>query len=236
MNTDDIGIALKDMADRWDTPTFDAQLLADHGDRRTRRRRRQLTAAVGFICVSAIVVTGVVLSHSASHRPHQQAQPGSTTMTTPATTTLGLAPAVGPGVNVTALGATGPTHSAQTVLAHTSGLKPVTLRAQLSFRPNHRTRLDGAALVITTPGTSPGVGGPEPDSNYRGRIVAEGTPIAASAPRSRTLTVTSPKGMAPGRYPVMYVLRTELEPGQTPGLHGPFNISGQIGILIITRR
>jgi hypothetical protein len=231
MNTDDLSTALKDMADRWDTPTYDPQLLVGRADRRTRRHRRQLTAAVGLICLTAVATGAAVLNQRTSHRS-RQALPVSTQTTIPAS--LGLAPARPPGAYITALGATGPTQSGQRVLARTSGVKPVTLRAKLSFRLHDPARVDGAAIIITTPGTSPGVGGPKPDSLYRGRIVAEGSPISASAPRSRILTVTSPSGLAPGRYPVMSVMHTELLPGQTPGIQGPFNISGQIGILVIT--
>ena len=234
MNTDDaVTTALSDMADRWDTPTLDPGIIRTRAHQQQHRRRGIWAAAV---CVSAVAVASFVVS-VVPHRDNGQrmvrAASVAAAVSTPAALgPIAAAPAVLPGVEIRPEGVSSPV-AENTVLARSSRTTAVTLRANLTFH-GVPARVHSAALLILEPGSPIGVG-PQLESIYRGHIVAHGTAIAANPPRPRILTVTSPAGLHPGRYPVVYVFdATFLHPAATNSQDST-GISGQLGVLVITR-
>lgn len=237
MNPDSVGPALKEMAERWDAPSFAPDVLAQRSQTRTLRRRHRVLAAVGVMAVLGTgAITGVVLTASGDvvrtasgggHRParHTTVQNSS------------MRPGMPPPIRVRVIGATGERLHGVPVLAHVRAGTAITVHAKLRFIGQRPARVRQAALIVARPGTTPGVGGGRAvDAYYKGAEVAKGRFVTATSPEHRILAVTTPADLPPGQYPVFYVLGSALTPGQQPGVYGPFDVSGRLGVLIVSRK
>lgn len=237
MNSETLGPALKEMAERWDAPCFAPEVLAQQSQARTLRRRHRVLAAAGITAVLGTgAITGVVLTASGGaaptasdgeHRPtrHTTVQNNS------------MRPAILPPVRVRAIGATGEHLHGVPVLAHLREGTAITVHAKLWFIASRPAKVQQAALIVARPGTTAGVGGGRAvDAYYKDAEVAKGRFVTATSPEHRTLAVTTPADLPPGQYPVLYVLGSALTPGQQPGVYGPFDMSGQLGVVIVGRK
>jgi hypothetical protein len=232
METDEIGSTLKALADQWSTPPLDAASLAAQSDARHGKSRRRrswsliaVTVLVSGLTVALLVHGGQGAGHS---RPLAHASPA-----TASRACCDLAPAHLPYLHITPLGEQGVV-AGQPVLARAHAGRPVTVYARLVFAGTGNSRhLAAAALLVARPGTTPGVGGDQYDSYYASTRLAEGQPVAATAHATRILTVTTPANLPPGTYPVFYVATTGLNRNQPPDIDGPFNMSGQVGVIVL---
>src|SRR5690348_7195937 len=65
MNPDDLGTALTEMAERWETPVFDPETLEQDSQARTRRHRYRLLAAAAVVVIAASgAITTTILIRS----------------------------------------------------------------------------------------------------------------------------------------------------------------------------
>jgi hypothetical protein len=226
MNPDLLNTALKEMAERWETPTFDPEMLAQHGHVRTRRARHRLLATVAVVVVAgsgvvaAVALTGPDDSHNT------------------ATNNTSLRPAIPPPARVRAVDTTGERIDGTPVLARVPSGGSVTVHARLSFLGKQPAAVKDAGLLVGKPGTYGGVGGTDVDSYYRDRHleIVRGTFVTATSPEQRILSVTTPDDLPPGQYPVFSVYKSVLLPGQERGIQGPYNVSGQVGVIVITSK
>lgn len=223
MNPDDLGTALTEMAERWETPVFDPETLEQDSQARTRRHRYRLLAAAAVVVIAASgAITTTILIRS-----------GDSTTNAPDTSSR---PAIPPPVRVTALDTTGKRIDGVAVMASVPTGHPATVHARLTFLGNRPAAVKDAALVVAKPGTSGGVGGADVDSYYTDHHleIVRGGFVTATSPEQRILTVTTPGDLPPGQYPVFSVYQSVLMPGQQPGMEGPFTVSGQVGVIVIT--
>jgi hypothetical protein len=232
MTVDLISTQIKEMADRWDTPTFDPAAIAEQSRARARSRRNRLAA--GSSALILVTTTALIVLIKDLHDDRQPTtQRVATSPPARPTTNTGVAPAFLPPVRIQPVTRTGRTLNGQQVLAETRAGSSVTLKARLFFPRRERGRVTAAALVLCQPGTGPGVSPTTAISYYQPSRVALGPKVAATAPQERILTVTTPRQLQAGRYPVLWVENTGLLPGQQRGIRGPFTVSGQLGILLI---
>jgi hypothetical protein len=231
METDELGTVLKQAAAQWDTPTFEvAAIVGQSGARRRRRRRRLIGSCVAACAISGAIATAVVgvgdTSRPTSLVPPRTANPHCCAV---------MAPARVPDAHVSVLTRTGRVIDGRPVLARARTGRSITLRAVLSFGSSRPARVDAAALIVAKPGTTAGAGGgPSYDSFYNSTRIAEGQPVAATAPSRRFLSVTTPRDLQPGTYPVFSVMQTGLIPGEEQGIAGPFNVSSELGVIVVT--
>jgi len=233
METPEIGIALKSEAEGWTTSPFDAASLAAESDARRRSRRRWAgLATVGLVLAVALIGA---LALRTDRSPHTAPIAGpSPTKLTASPGCCGLRPASPPDVQIVPLTTIG-TIGSQPVLARIQAGNPITVSARLSFLDTATQQpVEAAALVVAVPGTTAGVDGKDYDSYYDSTRVTEGQPVRATAPETQVLNVTAPATLLPGTYPVFAVVRTGLAPGQQPGYTGPFNLSFQLGVIVLT--
>lgn len=223
--TETLGDELNEMAEHWDIPAFDPDVLVQRSRLRSRRRRRRRLGAAAVITVGVTgVLAAVLLTASGGGSVHKQNGTPQNSI---------LRPAFPPPVRVTAIDPTHQRVGGILVLARTTGDHAVTVRAELVFVGHRPARVQDAALLIAKPGTNGGVSGPEVDSHFRGTEIARGSFVAANSPQTRVLTAVTPPDLPPGRYPVFYVFRSTLLPGQSPGTDGPFDVSGQLGVIVV---
>jgi hypothetical protein len=232
METNEVGHALRMLAQQWRTPRFDAASLAAESNARRHLSRRRWAASSVAIVLLASSLTAVLRAHSDHRRDHRTpiAGPSHTIISPPC---CNLAPGEPPDIDIAPLATVG-TLGGQPVLARTQAGRSVTIQARLSFPiPGTRQPVEAAALLVAQPGTSGGTGGTNFDSQYASTKVAEGSPVAATAPETRILEVTTPTDLPPGTYPVFYVIAAGLGSGQRPGIDGAFDMSGQIGVIVL---
>lgn len=158
-----------------------------------------------------------------------------------ATTTAAHAgrPFVAPPVEIRPVTSTGERVGTGTpVLARAGTGTAVRVAAVLSFEPGRAAAVDRAALILTRPGTTAGVGGRDIDSQYREdrTEIARGPMFGAASPNRVTLTITAPRSLPPGTYPVMYAYRAVGAPVEDGGAYDPSVSSGQLGVIVVTKR
>lgn len=233
METNEVGTALKAVAQQWSTPRFDAASLAAQSDARRKQSRRRWGGATLAGAVLVAALTGAVLSRS-DRRPADTRPVAAPTHTIARPRCCNMAPGNPPELEIDPLESLG-TIGGQHVLARAQAGQSVTLQARLSF-PIARTRqpVEAATLVVALPGTALGTGGSNYDSYYAATRVAEGQPVTATAPETRVLKVTTPTNLRAGTYPVFSVVRAGLASGQQPGIDGPFDMSWQVGVIVLT--
>jgi hypothetical protein len=221
MNPDTLGAALKEMAERWDTPTFEPETLAQHSQARTRRTRRRVLAGAATVAIAA---TGAVAAVSLSGNQNNSSHSNS------------MRPAAPPPVRITAVDTTSERIDGAPVLARVSTGASLTVHAKLSFVGNRPAGVKDAALLVAKPGTLGGVSGSAVDSYFRDRglELARGSFVTATSPEQRMLSVQIPRDLPPGQYPVFSVFRSVLMPGEERGIYGPFDVSSQLGVIVIT--
>ena len=228
MKPDTIDAELKHMAEQWDVPVFDPAVIAQRSYSRARRRRRiGLVLAAIAVAVAGIATAASLIATDARNSP--------------ATGTANFArPAMLPPVRVTGLDRTSHpvTRHYVGLIVHALRGVPVTVQAQLTFPAGQRVRVRvlQAALIVVKPGTQPGVGGGSgPDAYYDSTEIAKGAFISADSPQPRILTVTTPDDLAPGRYPVLYVVQARRLGGQGQGFdESTYTESGGVGAIVIT--
>lgn len=226
MSHDSIDADLKRMAEQWDVPEFDSAAIALLGHTRRRRRRRLTFAGAAIALAVAGVATAVSMGSTSSRNA-------------PATGSSDFArPAFPPQVRVRALdGANHPiTRPYVNVIARAPRGVHVTVRAQLSFPTRQRIRVLQAALLVAKPGTQPGVGGgTAADAYLHSSEIVRSAFISATSPKPRTLTVTTPANLPPGKYPVLYVVKAHRLGAHEPGGdYSTYDESGGVGAIVIT--
>jgi hypothetical protein len=232
MNDEQLGVALKEAADRWSTPAFDAAAIAaQSADRGRRARRRGLGSLLGVLVVAgaiALAVTG-----SGQHAPSSPGAQGSPSRATHRST--GNAPARPILVRIRPLQHTGVRIDRAAVLVRVPVGTPATVRARLNFEGNRPGRVRDTAIVVARPGTEPAAAPSGTGSYYLSTRVAISARVDATSPMQRVLRVTTPANLPPGVYPVLTVIHTVLVRGQpTSGLYGPFSETSELGVIVIT--
>lgn len=206
MNTDELGRDLKEAAAKWETPTFDAAELRDWADmRRGQVHRRAIAASLAVLLVGGVAATAVWISPTRQGPPQAAHISGTRAQPTP---DQGMAPGAPPPVVITALGGTKQRIGKQRVLVRTVTGIPVTVRARLYFLENRPGRVRDTAIVIVRPGTEPDAAPDATGAYYRTTRVAISSRVNATSPERRILTVTTPRDLPAGNYPVLTVVYT----------------------------
>lgn len=130
-----------------------------------------------------------------------------------------LRPPRPPRVQVTPLGENDAQIERMPVLARSPQGISVSVHAVLSFLGPRPAAVENAVRRLGEPGTLPRASDPG---------------IAATSPEQRILSLTTPRDLPPGQYPVFYDFESILMPEQQFGIEGPFHMYGQIGVIVIT--
>lgn len=243
MNTDQLSDSLKDAAAQWETPTFDASELRDVARARRARLHRRALA----LLLTVVLVGGASAATAWIHASTQGGSAATRTATHSAAAPtsdgriqsaghLGLGPPDIPPVVIQALSATHQRVNGQRILARTPAGTPVSVRARLYFRAGPPGRVRDSAIVIAEPGTQPGAGAGSKYTSgyYRAVRIAISALVSASSSEQRFLTVTTPRKLDPGIYPVLTVINTvPLHRQQVEG-QTPLQISSELGVIVVS--
>ena len=243
MNTDQLSDILKNVAAQWETPTFDTSELRNVARARSARlHHRALALSLTIVVVGGasaatawihvVTLGGPAATHTATH---SAAAPTSDARIESGRN-LGLGPPAIPPVAIKALGATKHRVNGQRVLARTPAGTPVSVRARLYFRAGPPGRVRDTAIVIAKPGSQPGAGAGSKYTGgyYRAVRVAISALVSASSSEQRFLTVTTPRKLVPGIYPVLTVINTvPLQRQQAEG-QTPVQISSELGVIVVS--
>lgn len=241
MNDEQLGVALKEAADRWRPPAFDAAAIAaESADRSRRARRRGIGSLAGAVVIAGAVTTAALIGPGSTTSPDARGSAGSPR--TPAQVSPsrslsydGNAPAIPPPVRIRALRRTGERLDGEAVLVRVHAGVPATVRARLGFYRNRPAWMRNTAIVVARPGTATGAWPGGAGSYYRSSRVAISARVSVISPMHRILSVTTPADLPPGAYPVLTVVHAGRPAGQ-PGQHGPFEMTSKLGVIVITRR
>ena len=110
----------------------------------------------------------------------------------------------------------------------------LTVHATLSFANRTPARVADAALVVARAGTFDVDGGPPTDARDRRNEVAHGPYYTAATPQMRILSVTTPRSLRPGKYPVLWEYKTLIPIGQTTAEYDTAQSSALFGFIVST--
>jgi hypothetical protein len=186
------------------------------------RRRRRLVGAT----VAALLALGTVLLVVRGAGGRSSVDRGG----------HGSRPFVAPPVHVIAIAlANSPRPDGErTILQRVPEGQSASVRAELAFEPGRSGRVQDATLLIAEPGTHARVGGQGVvDSDYEPVELARGPLTSVASPMTATLTVTIPRSLAPGAYPVFWIYEAVGDPPEQGGSYDPAVVSGQLGVVAV---